>query len=165
MEDQEIYEKVYFRILNYISFKPRTNYEIQNKISRCFPKRTTSSQKEKIKEKIVGELQLDGYINDERYVKDYVLSLERSPKTKSSLAIKAFLQKKGVDPELIEKIWTQLPENFELESAKKDAIKRKNAYKEQNTFILKAKLTKYLLSKGYSYEIVYNAVDTVLGVK
>ena len=164
-EVQELYEKVYVKTLNFISHKPRSISETQRRIFRYFPKKTEEDLRESLQQKIIDDLVDDGYLDDERYVAEYVGSFGKFGKKKSKYAITTFLYKKGIPKDLIQKGMLLLPGNFELEAAIKDAEKRLRVYKDKNPRVLKSKVIKYLFSKGYTSEIVYNAVDTALGVK
>lgn len=137
------------KLMRYVIFKKRTEKEVRQK---CLKLEYT----EDYIEEIIEYLKENEYINDQKYVEKYIQNIMRL-KSSSRFEIKMDLIRRGVPEEFIEKYMTQndeILEAFEMESASKLAKKRQS-----NTE--KEKIKKYLMTKGYVYSSISNAIDNL----
>ena len=103
------------------------------------------------------------FINDENYVKMYVKDkLKQVGKKK----IKYDLAKKGISDKIIDEEIYNIDSEYETNTAYNLAIKKYNtiAKREADRFKLSQKLYRFLLSKGYSYDIVSSVVKEITKV-
>jgi recX family len=103
------------------------------------------------------------FINDENYVKMYVKDkLKQVGKKK----IKYDLAKKGISDKIIDEEIYNIDSEYEKNTAYNLAIKKYNtiAKREADRFKLSQKLYRFLLSKGYSYDIVSSVVKEITKV-
>ena len=103
------------------------------------------------------------FINDENYVKMYVKDkLKQVGKKK----IKYDLAKKGISDKIIDEEIYNIDSEYEKNTAYNLAIKKYNtiAKREAERFKLSQKLYRFLLSKGYSYDIVSSVVKEITKV-
>lgn len=100
------------------------------------------------------------YINDNNYTKSYVTDKIKSQGQKKILYD---LKRKGVDEELIKATLSNVDEDDEIEVATSIAEKKYNilSKRENDSYKLNQKLFRYLLSKGYTYEIAKKAITNV----
>ncbi|HNS71339.1 MAG TPA: hypothetical protein PKK07_01300, partial [bacterium] len=79
-----VYEKILTKILNFISYKLRTEKEITSRLDYYLRKEEKSSEEKNIiREKILNQLKTDGYINDLKLVDVYKDSISSSNKRRS----------------------------------------------------------------------------------
>ncbi|MBR3863939.1 MAG: RecX family transcriptional regulator [Clostridia bacterium] len=104
--------------------------------------------------KVVDKLSSYGYLDDKDYARVYA---EQNSKTKGKILIKMQLKAKGIDEQTaniaVENLGDETPQVIEL--AKKYL---KNKEKDFKTL---SKCYRYLLSKGFSYDAVSSAIDSL----
>ena len=96
---------------------------------------------------IVGFLNDEGYINDERYCRSYVKS-KLNLKKWGVNKIKLSLITKGIDKEIIDNVLSEIDQKSYKEELV-NLLKNKKI-NEEDPYKRKAKLMRYAVSKGYS---------------
>jgi len=159
----EIFEKVYFKILNFVSFRQRSEKEISDRLSKYLSKyHTSGTEKEKILKDITYKLEENGYIDDLNFSLSYIRSAANSRKFLSKRKIYQFLVKKGVHKDVISEALSSLPEDFSLKNAMRDGEKKLRLIGKIDAFSKKRKLSAYLYRKGYDPDTISSVVDTLL---
>lgn len=104
------------------------------------------------------------FINDENYVKMYV---KDKVKLVGKKKIKYDLAKKGIKDKIIDEEIYNIDSEEERNTAYNLAIKKYNtiAKRETDRFKLSQKLYRFLLSKGYGYDIVSSVVKEITKVE
>ena len=164
-EIEEITTKVYVKILNFLSYKMRSEKDVSDRIDEYLakehlPKEARSSAHDKIISRLTSEF----YVNDAKYVDMYVDEIVRN-KSKSIIEAKRFLFGKGIDENLIEEAFSKVSLDYELELATGLAQKKFRTLSKDSPAKKKQKLTMFLARKGFSYDIIYSAVDSVLNLQ
>ncbi len=137
------------KLMKFVIFKKRTEKEVRQKCTKL-------EYTEEYIEEIIKYLTENKYIDDEIYVEKYihdVIALKKS----SVFEIRMDLIRRGVPEEYIDAyINAHMKElnDFENESARKLAIKKS---KNQDF----EKLKRYLISKGYTYSNIFDAIDNL----
>lgn len=109
-------------------------------------------------ENIMTQLIVDNYLNEERFAKAFALGKFRM-KGWGKIKIKQHLKAKRVSPPLI-KIALEEIDLDEYEEKLKEIIKKKTNKPTTNLSLTeKAKLIRYLQSKGYENEIIFNIIS------
>ncbi len=105
---------------------------------------------------IVGFLNDEGYINDERYCRSYVKS-KLSLKKWGVNKIKLSLITKGIDREIIDNVLSEI----DKDSYKEELVNllKNKKINEEDPYKRKAKLMRYAVSKGYSISEVMEIVN------
>lgn len=101
------------------------------------------------------------FINDENYAKMYIkdkLSSQGMQKIKYSLL------RKGVSPEIIDDLISDMDDNKEMETASELAKKKYNSLTrtEKDRYKLWNKLLRYLVGRGYDYSMAKDVVKEVI---
>lgn len=107
-------------------------------------------------EKIINDLEKKNYINDSHYVSSKISFFFYQGKSK--IFIKSYLIQKGIEKNIIDKIFQEFEEvnyNWEIESAKIFAKKKKLS----KYAIDKVKIFSKLARAGFSYEISKKIFD------
>jgi regulatory protein len=165
---EEIYEKTYIKVLNFLSYRKRSTKEIFDRVDRYLRKIGLSLRENNgIKDKIISTLESDGYLkssysNDIEFAEYYISSLEKSGKTLNKIKIYRFLNDRGVPKNIIEEALNKVDSESVYQSALSDAEKKLKILKGKDKYVKKKKLLDYLYRKGYPYETSSSVVDTLL---
>jgi SOS response regulatory protein OraA/RecX len=160
-------EKIEAKIFNFIAYKSRTTWEVEQKIDYYLEKRKTPSPSDKksFKSKLLEKLSQLKLLNDLDYAENYLKERIDARKPVSSIQIKKFLGKKGLSRKVIEQALKKFSREEEKSQALKDAQKKFPTYQKRNKKKAKRLLIQYLSRKGYPYDVVYSVVDSLPGVK
>ena len=101
------------------------------------------------------------FINDESYAKAFI---KDKTKTQGKQKIKYALKNKGVSEEIIEEERSNVDMEKEKENAKILALKKYNVLikRENDKYKIKEKIIRFLISRGYNYEVAKDAVKEML---
>ena len=141
----EEFDKAKTKVMNYIMYKKRTEYEVRNKFSKTLEENLLNDIIEYIKEA--------GYLSDTSYI-DRAVSEFKALNNLSRKEIKYKLYSKGIENSLIEDYFLENSEElyeYELKSAKNIVMKKQNTMDEQE-------IENYLRKKGYKENIINQAI-------
>ncbi len=97
-----------------------------------------------------------GFIDDEKFAKNYVESISKS---KGKRAVEMKLKQKGISQEIVDSLLENVDEDEEIENATHLAEKFvKNRQKDTN---LKQKCLAHLVYKGYDYSVAVKVANSV----
>lgn len=133
------------KVLKYIIFKKRTEYEVRQKFKSII--------EDNLLEDIIADLKENLYINDENYI-ERAVSEFMAINTLSIKQIKYKLYSKGIKSDLIEDYIENHEEelkDYEKNNAQKIVQKKINAVEEE-------KLRSFLKTKGYKEESIKSAL-------
>lgn len=149
------FSKYYLRALNYALIRPRSEREIRDYLYRQTRTRyylVKGERRERIgmtpalTERIIDKLVEKGYLDDEVFAR-YWNENRNLKKGISQKVMRLELIKKGVSSHIIDSA-LEGSERNDREELKKVIIKTQKRYSDHNKFI------KYLISKGYSYDLI-----------
>ena len=146
MYSVEDFDKAKMRVLKYIMFKKRSEYEIRNKFSDTYEQEMLNDIVEYLKEA--------EYINDKEYI-ERTVNEYIALKNLSIKELKYKLMAKGLDRNLLEDYFYDNKEDleeYEIKSAK-NIIYKKKASMEQD------EIKQYLFKKGYKNENINAALE------
>lgn len=112
-----------------------------------------------VAESVCQRLIENGLINDSRYARRYVELRQDSAIGK--YAMKRKLRAKGIDEEVTEEALELLDEESQLETAKELARKLVRRYSKEEPYARKSKLSQAIARRGYSWDIVREAVESL----
>ena len=153
MDKAQIFERYYNLSLRYLSYRPRSEKEIVDYLTR-------KKIDEQIQHKIIEKLKTYNFINDLEFAKFRVEQRVKF-KHKPLRAIEFELKQKGIDRDLIDGAMAKFEDKnvFDLENAKKLAEKKLDFYRNLDGKKRKEKVMSYLLRKGFSYDTVKKVLD------
>jgi regulatory protein len=136
--------------LNYLNYKQRTEKEIRKKLKE-------KKISEKSTDKIISILKDLKFLNDDQYAKMYLEEkLANNPKGKRVIAMK--LAEKGISKEVINNVIdSKYSEDTEIKKAKELLSKYLKKVRAKSESDKRQKCYRYLLSRGFDYEIVKSA--------
>ena len=146
------YLKVYDRVLNFISFRPRSEKEIKD----WFKRKEVGEETQKM---IWEKLTHLGYINDEEFVKWWI-DQRTTFRPVGKRVIEMELRQKGISPNLVSQYLSiSVSSSSELELAKKAAEKKIKLYKNLPPQEFKQKMSSFLARRGFSWETIEQVID------
>lgn len=153
----EITQKLYDKALRFLSFRPRSTFEIQ----AFLKKHQASVDQEK---EILKKLKDLNFLNDEEFV-NWWIDQRQTFKPKGLRVIKIELKQKGIAKDMVEKVIGGNQEKLEkLETAQAKTLAQKRATRYQNLpreeFI--AKMERFLLSRGFDWDLTKTVIDELL---
>jgi len=141
----EEFDKAKTKVMSYIMYKKRTEYEVRNKFYKILEENLLNDIIEYIKEA--------GYISDKAYI-DRAVSEFKALNNLSRKEIKYKLISKGIDNGLIEDYFS---ENFE-ELYEYELKSARNIYIKKQTIMDEEEIENYLRKKGYREDIIKKAI-------
>ncbi len=149
IKENNYYEN-YHKAMDFINKRLRSEYEVLNYLNKIDCHDSTS---------IIEKLKSIGLINDEAFAKAYVndkinLSLDGPDKIRNNL------KKLKVDNDIIDKALSNIDENIILEHIKK-LINKKIKSTKYTGYVLKNKITIYLINLGYSKYLINKVLDNM----
>lgn len=146
MYSKEEFDKEKTKVLKYILYKKRSEYEIRNKFSK--------SIEENLLDDIIEYLKKAKYIDDGQYIEKTINNF-MILKNLSIKEIQYKLISKGLNKNLIEDyIYNENEElnNYEIKSAKNIIYKKSNTMELEDIKV-------YLIKKGYKIENINSAIE------
>ena len=134
------------KVMNYIMYKKRTEYEVRNKFAKTLEENLLNDIIEYVKEA--------GYLSDMKYIERAVEEF-KALNNLSRKEIKYKLYSKGIENSLIEEYFSENSEelyDYELKSARNIFIKKQSIMDEEE-------IQNYLRKKGYKEEIIREIIS------
>ncbi|OGG15109.1 hypothetical protein A2773_04430 [Candidatus Gottesmanbacteria bacterium RIFCSPHIGHO2_01_FULL_39_10] len=157
---EESYQLLIDKALRFLSFRSRSKYEVATKLKQFAIKKGIS---EKIVQQVVIDLEEKNLLND----KDFILWWKEQRDTfrpKGIRLLKMELRNKGVDSRLIDEVLKEAenPHTNEFELALSLAQKKVSRISSLPKIQQKEKIASLLSRRGFTWEIIYEVIDTVL---
>jgi regulatory protein len=149
--EKDTQEKVLQAALKLVDFRPRTENELIEKLSK------KGFDQEKI-EGVVVKLRESRIIQDNRFAESWVEN-RNAFHPRSQRLIRYELKTKGINEEVIEEALKNSADDEVL--AFQAASKMKNRYSDLEWQVFQKKITAHLLRKGFSYDVVSSTVKKV----
>lgn len=137
----EEFDKAKSKVMNYIMYKKRTEYEVKNKFINTI--------QEDMLYDIIEYVKDAGYLDDKDYIKRAVNEF-MALNTLSIKEIKYKLYSKGINTNFIEDYVSsnkEQLEEYEINSANKIVLKKSNTMEKED-------IRNYLIKKGYKQETI-----------
>lgn len=135
------FDKLKTKILKYILYKPKTEYEVRNKFSDKYDK--------VVLEDVIKWLKKEKYIDDNENI-NLIIADYLENKNFSVKELIYNLNLKGISDEKIEEYCTLNKINLDLY----EYNSAENIVQKKSNLLNKEQIKKYLLNKGYSYDII-----------
>ncbi|MDD3678930.1 MAG: RecX family transcriptional regulator [Patescibacteria group bacterium] len=149
IKDQDDFQKCMESSFRYLSYRPRSEKEVKDKLRRKYSPNNVDAVIKKLKEK--------DYINDEEFVSFW---LENRIKNRGPLLLKNELRQKGIRDELIKSALSGFNRNQVIDNAKTLILsnRRFKGLDEKESF---RKITPYLARRGYPFEIIKETLKEI----
>jgi regulatory protein len=107
---------------------------------------------------LVGELMQHNFLNEERYARSFARGKFRIKKW-GRIKIKLELKKRSIHAKCIEFAMQEIDPDAYYETLKELLQKKSTLEKELHPYKRKVKLTRYLVSRGFEYDLIRLAMD------
>jgi len=165
-------EKLYQKSINYLSYRPRSEYEVRTYLYRkvrltknlsAIPK----AEAKKMIEVTLTRLKENKYLNDEDFTVWWIEQRRKGNSAKGAKVIEQELSAKGLDSELVNRLIREsVDQNQEYELAeklinKKFSLKTRSprSPKKEMTEKIKQKMYQFLVRRGFAWEVAKSVVD------
>ena len=138
---------------NYCAYQERTQQEVRDKLYGI------GLYSDEV-EQVLAELITENYINEERFAKSFAggkFRLKQWGKKKIVYALK----QRNISPYCIEQALKEISDE-EYERVITQLVERKSNQLQGDIFIVKNKITRYLVGKGFENELVWSIVNKQL---
>lgn len=148
MDSATIIDRYYNLSLRFLSYRPRSEKELVDYLKK-------KKIDEVIQKKIIDKLKSYNFIDDTAFAKFWIEQRVKF-KHKPFRVIEYELKQKGIGKGLIDDVMASFDDKntFDLENAIKLAEKKLDFYRSLDPKKRREKVTRYLLGKGFAYEIV-----------
>lgn len=138
----------------------------QHSISELKRKLWNKDYEQKLIDEVIEDLVKNGYLNDTDFIRAFVADKSKTKKW-STNKIKSELIKRGLTPKQIDEILNEQPKETENENALKLAQKKYMLLLKRNSEPkdLRNKLSAFLFSKGFDYELIKEVCEKILNAK
>jgi regulatory protein len=151
--DEDEKKKAYFLAVNYLSYRMRSVKEISVYLQKKDkdPRHIEEVIKELIEKQLLNDLDFA-----QAFIRSKLLTLTKGP-----LKLKQELYEKGVDGSIIDQALNQYSRENQIETIVKWLEKQKKPHLKFSNRALKDKLSNQLLSKGFSHDVILEALTEV----
>jgi len=157
--NDENYEKIYQKTLNFLSYRVRSKKEVTDRLREYFYKSgIDKSLTGKFEEKIINSLEKLDLIGDSDFAESYVNTAKELKTPPGRRKMREFMFKKGVSNDIIESVLSDYPVEIEQKGAQILLEKKMRGLKK--TYQNKQKMWKYLAGRGYSPGAIEAVVDS-----
>lgn len=152
--DEMVYEdeisKAFNRALHYLGFRMRSEFEVKQKLLEL-------GYGEAVVLEAIVKLRNLGFLNDETF-SQALLETQKRSSGRGPRAIQQELKRKGIDKDLQEQVLDSYSEEEQVEVAKKLAEKEAFRNRSQSPRQVEQRIQNLLLRRGYSYDIIKQAL-------
>ena len=149
LQDDELIAKVFNKVMNYATYKDRTEHEIIQRLNK------EEDIDEFVKEAVITKMVKYNIINDDLYVDNFISAFSEK---QSINKMKRTLREKGIDKDLIECKFADLfDQDEEVEKALKELKGMKNSLKRHEGIKKKQSATRRLIYRGFNYDTIETA--------
>ena len=145
------FKEIKQKIVNYCVYQDRCHSEIEKKMREF-------SLIPEAKEEIILFLLKEDYLNEERFVRSYIRGkfyIKNWGKSKIEVQLKI----KGISKKLIYKCFDEIDDDDYIKTIERLYENYASKVKSDNPYQVKSKTVKYLLSRGFEYEAILEAIE------
>lgn len=149
----QVTRQIQTKVENYCAYQERSQQEVRDKLYRLGLHRAEVEQ-------TIAQLIEDGFLNEERFAKAFVLGKHRMKKW-GRFKIKQALKLKSVSEPLIKIALTELDEDEYRANLKEIILKKSALSKATDPYQQKMQLMQYGYMKGYEKDLVLSVLDEI----
>lgn len=156
MTDDELYQKLLEVSFQFVSFRPRSEQEIQEFLTKKLVKHKISNAP--VVEKVIARLKDYGYLDDHKFAQWWI-SQRQSFRPKGRAVLMQELALKGISRNLIKEILADLGSSDELKMALLAVTKKLQPWQRLSVRERQKKLYNFLGRRGFNSETIQRAID------
>lgn len=154
-------ERLYHRALDYLAYRPRSRQELLDYLEKRLSRwRLPRREQARVIPLVLKRLESLGLVDDVEFVRWWVSQRVEADKPRGFRWVCFELRKKGIDPNLVKRVWQELAID-ELALCRKAAMQRVSYYnlrslKERRRFFA------YLVRRGFAFESVRKVMEELI---
>ncbi len=148
IKGEVLVKRAKLRAMHLLNVMPRTEHQLREKLAR-------NGYPEDVVEAAISYVKSFGYINDEAYVRNFVISKKAN---KSKREIRMLLGQKGIKGEQVDVILEEMYQEETEEATILRLMEKKRWIPSEMDEKQKQKMYGYLMRKGFSYEEIRKAL-------
>ena len=157
----ENYEKIYNKTLNFLSYRIRTRKEVADRLKEYLYKSgIDTSLTGDFEAKILSALEKLNLLDDSEFAKNYVEISSALKTPPGRRKMQEFMMKKGVNRDLIQAALNEYSSEAEQKGAQRLLEKKLKSLKGARDYQTKQKVWKFLAGRGYSPNVIEAVVDS-----
>lgn len=146
--------KVYERVLKFLSFRPRSEKELEDYFHR-------QAVGEKTQKMVWAKLKHLGFVNDKEFAKWWI-EQRAAFRPKGRKVLEMELRQKGISREIIEHETQNMKHLFKEDDLAKKAVSKKiKVWENYPQEEIRKKLSAYLLRRGFAWETIEKVIDEI----
>lgn len=156
MDSPEIYRKFLDKTLHFLSFRPRSEKEVRDNL-------TKKKAPLEIVDQIITRLKEQRFLDDEEFTRWWIEQRSKF-RPRGIRVIKLELKQKGIAREVIDSVIqnSEFRIQNDLDSAKKIVTKKLAKYKDLQKYEIYQKLGGILARKGFDWETIKESIDAIM---
>jgi regulatory protein len=163
MDNSEVFDRYYNLSLNYLSFRPRSEKEVTDYLTKKIKDKKlnlkSESDGDEIISKIIKKLKEYKFIDDTAFAKFWIEQRLKS-KHKPIRAVEFELKQKGIHKEIINELLSEIEsKDSDLNNAKLLADRKMDYYRNLPPDKRREKVLSFLMRKGFSYDTAKKALN------
>lgn len=139
------------KIRRYCAFQERSHQEVRNKLYEYGIYRSDIDE-------MLADLITEGYLNEERFSKAFAGGKFRMKKW-GRIKISHALESKGISPNCIRIGLKEIDETSYVNTLRELLEEKSRQIDEGNIFVLRDRISKYVIQKGYEPDIVWKEIN------
>lgn len=139
------------KIRRYCAFQERSHQEVRNKLYEYGLYRSDLDE-------MLADLITEGYLNEERFSKAFAGGKFRMKKW-GRIKISHALESKGISPNCIRIGLKEIDETSYVNTLRELLQEKSRQVDEENIFVLRDRISKYAIQKGYEPDIVWKEIN------
>jgi len=140
------YRDAKLKMEKFCIYQDRCHFDVEKKLK-------TLHIQEEISNQIIMDLIQDNFLNEERFAKSFVRG-KFNQKKWGITKIKYELKKRKIHINLINEALQEIDLEVYFQTLKELYQKKYDSVKESNTFLKRKKVIRYLMDRGYSYNLI-----------
>ena len=146
-------QRAFNRALHFLGFRMRSEYEVKQKLLEA-------EFTEAVIQEVIIKLKKSGFLDDEQF-SEALLRSQKNSSEKGPNAIKQEMNKKGIDPSIQEAVLDEYDPEEQLQTATRLAEKAARKHTTIPPAQLKQRIQSALQRKGFSFDIIKEAIGSV----
>lgn len=147
ISDNDILNKMF----RYCSYQERSIYDVQKQLDRYHVNDLSGK-------KIITKLIDEGFLNEERFAETYTLGKLRS-NSWGKIKIIQGLKERSIDGDIINKVIESIDRSEYQDIIEKLINKKLKSIRDTDQYIIKNKIARYIISKGFESHLVWEEVN------
>lgn len=148
LQQQDLLDKAYNSAIRFLTYRPRSIAEVRQNLQK-------KEYEPAVIEAVIEKLEGYGFVNDTAFA-EYWLEQRETFKPRGQMALQQELRQKGVAPQIIDQVLSELDED---KAALQAASRKARALSHLPKDVFQQKLGQFLQRRGFNYETIRHVTE------